>query len=82
MLIVGTMYEVGEGAEVNLAEGLKWITKAADKGNGRAQYSLGNMYEQGLGVDKDRSKAIELYKASAKNGDQSAKDRLKALGKE
>lgn len=49
---------------------------------GRASLLLGEMYENGLGVDKDQSKAIEYYKKAAKNSSTSiqAINALERLG--
>ena len=38
---------------------LKYWTKAAELGDASAHYELSNMYEEGLGVEKDEAK--ELY---------------------
>jgi len=36
--------------------------------NGEAHYYLGQFYDEGLGVEKDSAKAMELYRAAAKLG--------------
>lgn len=41
------------------------LTKAANDGNEYAQYALGKMYEEGLGVDVNISQAMYWYKQSA-----------------
>jgi enhanced entry protein EnhC len=43
-----------------------WLTKAAMKGNPRAQKSLGDLYLSGSLVEKDVAKAKELFDSSAK----------------
>lgn len=45
---------------------------AAMWGDVEAQRALGRIYESGLGVGKDREKAIEWYKKAADQGDYSA----------
>jgi len=44
---------------------LKWLTSAADKGYGIAQYDLATMYHVGTGVDQDHNKAFKYYLKSA-----------------
>ncbi len=39
----------------------RWIIEEADKGNKTAQYTLGQMYEQGKGIEKNEDKAAEYY---------------------
>ncbi len=41
-----------------------WYQKAADQKYSRAQFNLGTLYEQGLGVPADKLKALDLYRAS------------------
>ena len=47
---------------------LEWLTSAADKGYGVAQYDLATMYHVGTGVDQDYNKAFEYYLKSAEQG--------------
>jgi TPR repeat protein len=47
---------------------LEWLTSAADKGYGIAQYDLATMYHVGTGVDQDYNKAFEYYLKSAEQG--------------
>jgi len=35
--------------------------KAAERGNATVQHNLGVCYEDGIGVEKDVEKAVELY---------------------
>ena len=35
------------------SEAAKWVRKAADQGNAKAQYAMGLMYNDGVGVTKD-----------------------------
>jgi hypothetical protein len=55
--------------------------RAAAGGYASAQYALGRMYENGVGVPKDLARAIEYYKKAAGQGYPNANvalDRLKA----
>ena len=48
----------------------------ATQGNSNAQYDVGSMYQNGRGVKSDRSKAVEWYKKSAKQGNKQSVSRL------
>jgi len=63
----------------NYAEAAKWYTSAAELLSTQAQYKLGWMYENGLGVPKYTKKAAEYYRKAAENGNEEANDRLEAL---
>lgn len=54
-------------------EAYKWFSLAAEQNNAEAQCYLGEMYMEGLGVEKDISKAHAFFKNSAKNGYKRAK---------
>ena len=60
----------------NLPEKLQ---REAQEGNIDAQYELAYMYENGLGVPKDESKALELYQAAAGEGHVAAQTAANAL---
>ena len=49
------------GIPKNLVKAHEWFLKATKNGDGRALYELGKMYENGIGVPKDISKARKLY---------------------
>ncbi|KAI9203222.1 uncharacterized protein BJ171DRAFT_583389 [Polychytrium aggregatum] len=44
------------------------LEKAANANHPMAQFHLAEYYRQGLGVDKDRSRAVEIYRSLAKCG--------------
>lgn len=44
-----------------------WLA-AAESGHGSAQFNLGILYEQGLGLSQDYAQALRLYTLAAKNG--------------
>ena len=58
---------------------VKWLWKAADQGDARAQYNLGVMYANGKGVTQSDSEAAKLFRLAADQGDVYAKYRLKEL---
>lgn len=60
------------------AQALKWLTKAAEAGQDCAQYTLGKIYRDGQGVEKDIQKAVALFTLAATQGNSFA---AFALGK-
>ncbi|MFT4580436.1 MAG: TPR repeat protein [Gammaproteobacteria bacterium] len=63
------LYGKGEhGIEKNSAVAAKYLVQAAEKGDGRAQYLLGNMFAEGEGVAKDYVKAYAWCGTAAGNG--------------
>ena len=50
-------------SEKNYSAAVKFFSDAADCGDLNAHYMLGKCYEDGLGVEKDISKAVEHYRA-------------------
>lgn len=49
-------------------DALSWFSKASDQGHTASQHHLGCMYENGGGVDKDFTKALDRYTVAGKNG--------------
>lgn len=45
----------------------------AEQENACAEFQLGMMYLQGVGVTQDKARALELFKQAAKNGSNEAK---------
>ena len=65
-----------KSAEQGNAKAVEWYRKSAEQGNTDAQYQLGYMYHNGIGVSKDHTKAAEWYSKAAKGGDVRAKNIL------
>ena len=53
-------------------EAVYWYTKSAEQGNTQAQVNLGFMYLNGIGVEKDASKAAKLFSAPSEKDDAKA----------
>ena len=53
-------------------EAVKWYRRSVDKGNVAAQYALGRMYENGMGVAQNYEEAVKLYRRSADKGNVDA----------
>lgn len=49
-------------------EAVRHLTRAADAGDPEALFELARLYEQGVGVEQDVDKALELYRNSADAG--------------
>jgi TPR repeat protein len=76
----GTLYQLGiDGIKPDAFEASRWIGKAADQGLTAAQYDYAVMLLKGLGLNKDRTKAVPLLKAAAEKGVPGAQNRLAHL---
>jgi TPR repeat protein len=60
----------------NYAQALKILQPLAEAGNAEAQFTLGAMYGQGTGVERDRAKSLELITKSADQGNLDALERM------
>ena len=68
-LLVGKIYSTVMKDDVRSAV---WYRKSAEKGNVVAQYNLGNMYRNALGMKKDYIEAFEWFRRSAEKGNAEA----------
>ena len=75
-IILGIMYDKGEGVAEDNAEAVKWYRLAAEQGEANAQYNLGNMYNEGKGVLQDDAEAVKWYRLAAEQGDAQAQYNL------
>ncbi len=66
----GIMYYQGKDYE----KAFEWFQKAADRGDGKAQYFLGDMYNKGKGVDQDSGKAFEWFQKAKKSSNEKNMD--------
>jgi TPR repeat protein len=57
----------------------RWLEKASGWGYHEAQFDLATLYRDGLGVPRDRAKAIYWFKVAAKGGVFEARDALAAV---
>lgn len=67
----GRMLFFGQGIETNHSEGLMYLYRAAEQGNGRALNQIGRLYEHGyedVGLVKDLLKAKEYYERASETG--------------
>ncbi len=71
-LIVGLKY-MGNGSDTKAA---KWLERAANAHQPVAQYTLGTLYERGIGVGKNVEEALHWYEQAAGQGNRKAMYRL------
>ena len=76
---VGNAWRDGRGIRKNLKEAIKYYNLAVQGGSVAAMKSLAEFYENGVGFDRDREKAFELYDRAGKLGDEWAKTRAMLL---
>jgi serine/threonine-protein kinase len=75
-MVLGYLFETGNGVKANDEESVYWYRKAAEQGNIQAEYNLGLAYEFGRGVTKNNYEAIRWYKQAAEQGHANAQNRL------
>ncbi|BBP00076.1 tetratricopeptide repeat protein [Sulfuriferula nivalis] len=76
-VLLAVMYKNGDGGySKNEQQAAYWYEKAADQGNPYAQMALGDMYEQGLGVNQNLKVAADWREKSAKRGNVQAQLKL------
>ncbi len=63
----------------DFATALREWRPLAEKGDYRAQYNLGGMYVNGLGVPQDYKTAVKWYTLAAEQGDASAQHSLGSM---
>ena len=68
-----------EAADDEWKSVFKFQSKMAEFGSVKAQYILGEMYEEGRGVKQDYAKAIEWYRKAEKSGHKNAANRISQL---
>ena len=58
---------------------LEQLISASEKGSVLAQSAMAFAYENGIGIERDKAKAVKYYRDSAQRGNRFAYSRLKAL---
>ncbi|KTC91281.1 sel1 repeat family protein [Fluoribacter dumoffii] len=75
--VEGLSILLGEnGYKQNINEGIKLLTKSAEKGNRRSQYNLGVAYYSGYVNYIDEKKALFWFTKAAENGEEKAQYNL------
>ena len=80
MFNLANLYAEGSyGLEKDVTRAVELYERAAELGEKKAHYSLGDLYEKGKGVEKDMAKAIRHFEAAAVKGDVRARHNLGVL---
>ena len=69
----------GHGIEPNLDDAIGWFKKSASQGEPRALFTLGEMYELGVGHRIDLDEATEYYRKAAELNNPNAQLKLAKL---
>ncbi len=69
-------YDSEQAIGTNTNQNFSWFLKAAETGSPRAQYNLGRMYQDGIGVMQDCEKAASWLSKAAVQGDADAQYNL------
>ena len=75
-IILGGMYEDGQGVEQDYKQAVYWYQKAAEQGNADAQCQLALMYKNGYGVEQDYKQTVFWWKKAAEQGNTTAQNNL------
>jgi TPR repeat protein len=80
-LLVGSIYDYGQGVPQDDAEAAKWYERAAEQGDEGASYIIASMYEHGDGVMQDVQRAFYWYAQAAALGDRTADIKAREMQK-
>jgi TonB family protein len=72
--VMGDIYRIGHGFQVNFPEAASWYRKSAEQGHMIAQYNLAMMYAMGVGVTKNVDEAALWMRKAAEQGHADAQD--------
>lgn len=65
---INKIVESSQNRSINVNEAFNWYEKASKKGLDIATWKLADMYQEGMGTQKDLDRAIELRKQVAEKG--------------
>ncbi len=77
--VIGNYKGYAEFKMANYATARMIWEALAERGNAEANFNLGILYEDGLGVPKDMARALQYFERSAESGNQRAQYRLGLL---
>lgn len=78
-LVVGVLYEFGEGVRQDYAKAVEYYKKGCDLGYAAPCEGLGNLYMEGKGVPRNRSSAKRLFGKACDLGEQKACNKYREL---
>jgi TPR repeat protein len=73
------LYDQGLGVTRNRSEAAKWYRLAAEAGESRAQYNLGDLYLRGDGIERDEVAAFAWFQKAALAGHAEARIMLGSM---
>ena len=76
---IGSHVRQGLGSTPRPRPGAKWKRLAAEQGDARVQYELGNIYAKGEGVPQDYQEAAKWYREAGEQGHGSAQYELGSI---
>lgn len=77
-MALAELYRQGVGVPANAERAFNLLLEVASTGYAKAEYQVGLMYEQGVGVLQDLVAAQQWYQRAADHGDAAAKLKLAA----
>jgi len=96
LTLLGDMYYYGRGVKkdrakaaelyalsehINAQRAARLLRQAAERGDVTAQFELGQLYEDGHGVEKNETEAAEWYRKAAEQGYGEAQEALSKINK-
>ncbi|MNR14150.1 Localization factor PodJL [compost metagenome] len=63
----------------NFEQAFRWARLSAERGYAPAQFQLGQMYRQALGIAQDNKEAVKWYRLSADQGNRGAQCNLGSM---
>lgn len=79
-LLLGRIFDTGDGVPENDLEAFKWYRAAAEQGLATAQYLLAQMYQNGIGnLEEDPVQAAKWYAKAAEQSDVNSQFSLSVL---
>ncbi len=83
MFELGYIYQHGGlGLSPDIDKAIEWYKKGAKAKSGNAMVNLGYCYENGIGVEKDFWKAVELYGEASQLGNEIAQQNITVMAKD
>lgn len=76
---LGLLYLNGKAVPQDIRQAERLLARAAEQGNLTAAENLAQMYDQGIGVHHDPSRAIQWYERAVALGSAEARDKLDLL---
>jgi TPR repeat protein len=71
-LMLGELYDSGDGVPQDYAQAAFWYRKAAEQGDADAQFNLGRLYHKGRGVPRDDTQSAFWFRKAAEQGNAEA----------